>query len=111
MNNATDLNSASATATAAPVALESAHYEPTGILYAGEEHRTSLFVEYFRTLARYRWLIVALAIGGVVASFLLNFTELPVYRARTSLDIQSLNSDFMNMRAVAPTGQADDPSS
>lgn len=111
MNSATDLNAATATATTAPVAIEPASYEPTGILYAGEENRTSLFVEYFRTLARYRWLIVCLAIGGVVASFLINFTALPVYRARTSLDIQSLNSDFMNMRAVAPTGQSDDASS
>ncbi|RZU38968.1 GumC family protein [Edaphobacter modestus] len=69
------------------------------------EQRTSLFAEYLRILSRHRWMIFASAIAGILLSFLLSFASLPYYRARTSLDIQSLNSDFMNMRAVAPTGE------
>lgn len=67
--------------------------------------RKTLLAEYLQTLSRHRWMIFAFAITGVLLSLLLNFTSLPYYRARTSLDIQSLNSDFMNMRAVAPTGE------
>jgi polysaccharide biosynthesis transport protein len=92
------------------VALGPVSHEPTRILYA-EERPSSLIREYFRTLWRYRGLIVGAAICGVVVSFLMSFRTLPVYRARTSLDIQSLNSDFMDMRALAPTGGADDSSS
>ena len=80
------------------------------ILYA-EDRPGSLIRDYFRTLSRYRGLILGAAICGVVVSFLISFTTLPVYRARTSLDIQSLNSDFMDMRTIAPTGNPDDSSS
>jgi capsular exopolysaccharide synthesis family protein len=73
--------------------------------------RKSLLAEYLQTLSRHRWMILAFAVSGIVLSLLLNFTSLPYYRARTSLDIQSLNSDFMNMRAVAPTGEGSGSSS
>jgi succinoglycan biosynthesis transport protein ExoP len=92
------------------VALEPGSQEPTRILYADDDRR-SLFMEYFRTLARYRALILGAAICGVVVGFLMNLATLPTYRARTSLDIQSLNSDFMDMRAIAPTGDPTDSSS
>jgi succinoglycan biosynthesis transport protein ExoP len=39
----------------------------------------------------------------LAASFLLNLTTLPVYQARTSIDVQTLNGDFMNIRSAAPT--------
>src|SRR5580704_10646892 len=94
-----------------PVALEPSSYEAPGILYAGEDRPGGLFMEYFRTLARYRWLIIGCGVCGIVLSFLMNFNALPVFRARTSLDIQSVNNDFMNMKAVAPTEGAGDPSS
>ena len=42
-------------------------------------------------------------LGGLL-SLSLNLGVMPVFEARTSLDIQSLNSDFMNMRDVSATG-------
>lgn len=92
------------------VAVDRASNEPTRILYVGDDRRGGLLMEYFRTLARYRWMIIGFAVSGIVASFLMNFGSLPVYRARTSLDIQSLNSDFMGMHTVAPTGDVGDTS-
>ena len=59
---------------------------------------------YARTATRW-W--VAIAVCGAVGAFLslsLTFPVLPVYQARTSLDIQSINGDFLNIRNVAPTG-------
>ncbi|MCU1323869.1 MAG: lipopolysaccharide biosynthesis [Acidobacteriaceae bacterium] len=70
----------------------------------GESRNPSLIADYFHTLSRWRGLILLSAVIGLGASFLLTLTSLPVFRARTSLEIQSINGDFMDMRAVAPTG-------
>ncbi len=69
------------------------------------ERSGNLFAEYLRTITRYRWPIAAFALTGVLLSLLLNLTALPYYRARTSLDIQSLNGDFLNQHSVNPTGE------
>ena len=71
----------------------------------------SMLLEYFRTLSRWRLLIVACAVLGTVVSFSLNLSVLPVYESRTSLDIQNINRDFLNMHDVAPTGDGSASSS
>ena len=58
------------------VALGPASHEPTRILYA-EDRPGSLLAEYFRTLSRYRRLILVAAICGVVVSFLMSFSDAP----------------------------------
>ena len=81
--------------------------EPTFALRRHRSERTeNMLRQYVGTLMRWRWVIVGCALIGLAASQFLNLSTLPVYRARTSLDIQSINSDFMNMRNVAPTGEA-----
>ncbi len=62
-----------------------------------------LLVEYYRLLIRHRWIISAFALMGATLAFLFCLTTRPVYRARTSLDIQNLNADFINMREITPT--------
>lgn len=69
-----------------------------------DEQNGSLLLEYYRTLTRHWRQVVLFGLIGFLASFLINFRTLPIYRSRTSLDIQMLNSDFMGMHAVAPTG-------
>ncbi len=69
-----------------------------------EEPRSSLYVDYYRTLVRHRRVVLGFAFGGLLAAVLLHLTTQPIYRSRTSLDIQSLNGDFMNLRSVDPTG-------
>ena len=71
---------------------------------ASDPERESLVEEYWRILVRHRGLIACCAVGGLLLAVLSGLTTQPVYRTRTSLDIRSLNSDFMNMRSVAPTG-------
>lgn len=68
-----------------------------------EEASASLASEYVRTLLRHKWLIGGLAAAGLVLSVLLHLTTQPVYQTRTSLDIQSINGEFMNMRSLDPT--------
>ena len=70
-----------------------------------KESQGGLLIEYYQVLMRHRLAIVLLAATGGLLAFLVSLVVIPVYRARTSLDIQNLNADFMNMRNVAPTGQ------
>lgn len=77
-----------------------------------EAAQQSLVEEYFHTFTRHRLLIILCAIAGALAALALNLRTLPTYRTRTSLDIRSLNSDFMDTRSVAPTssGSSDEVS-
>jgi polysaccharide biosynthesis transport protein len=93
---------------------------PRGPLNAGSPGRQSdtrpeaaqsLLMEYVRLLRRRRSTILLLTCLGGLFGFASTLAVLPVYRARTSLDIQNLNADFMNMRAVAPTGGGENASS
>ena len=68
-----------------------------------EHHRPTMPAEYLQTMLRHRWLITAMMLTGVVVSLLLHLTTQPLYEARTSVEIQPMNSDFMDARSVAPT--------
>ncbi len=85
--------------------------DPYGELrgYPGEAASTArpnLLKEYLKVLRSWRKAILIFAVAGAALGLLLTLGALPVYQARTSLDIQSLNGDFMNRRDVAPTGDA-----
>ena len=69
-----------------------------------EHERESLVEEYMRILMRHKLLILSCAAGGLLLAMLLGLTTQPIYRTRTSLDIRSLNADFMNLHNVAQTG-------
>lgn len=68
-----------------------------------EEPSRNLLIDYFRTIMRHRKLILLLGGCGVIVAVFSHLTTQPVYRTRTSLDIQSLNGDFMNQKTVDPT--------
>lgn len=85
-----------------PVAsIESIPFSPAPFAQA-ETEEPSLALEYFRMLVRRRWLIAAVALAGVLAGFAITLPTEPLYRAQTSLDIEGLNGNFMNMQAVDP---------
>ncbi len=64
----------------------------------------SLLMEYARLFKRRRSLILLFTVLGAALGWLTTIGVQPVYRARTSLDIQNLNADFLNMKAVSQTG-------
>ncbi len=77
---------------------------PVDDRYSPEEQaQSTMAAEYYRTVVRHRWLIAGLAFLGVVLSALFHLGTQPVYETRTSLEIQAVNGDFMDMRSVAPT--------
>ncbi len=76
-----------------------------------KETSESLLMEYYRVLVRRRRTIALIGMVGALVGLGSTLGVLPVYQARTSLDIQSLNADFMGMREVAQTGQGESTSS
>ena len=53
-------------------------------------------------LAHWKTLLLA-ALAGVVAAVVIGLAQTPQYRARTSLEIQSLNDNFLDLNRVVPT--------
>ncbi len=81
-------------------------YESPRFRPGRSQPHANLLLDYLQTISRWRSAILLCALVGGVLSLLFNFDVLPVYQARTSLDIQSINSDFLNMRSVAATGDS-----
>ena len=75
-----------------------------GLADKGQETSDSLLVEYARLAKRRRWLILFCSLAGAFLGWATTVGVQPIYRARTSLDIQNLNADFLNMKAVSQTG-------
>jgi capsular exopolysaccharide synthesis family protein len=75
--------------------------------YPGEpsEEAQGGLLEYWRILRRRRRTVFSLAFAGLLAGVLITLPQTPVYQARTSLEIQDLNQDFMNMRNVNPVSE------
>ncbi|MDQ1468846.1 MAG: polysaccharide biosynthesis transport protein [Bryobacterales bacterium] len=65
--------------------------------------QTSLVLAYWRTLARQRWLILGVTGVGALAGLASTLYAPAIYRARTSVEVQVMNEDFMNLKAVDPT--------
>ncbi len=99
-----------------PVRLEAVHPRelppPAARVYEPAEpvHET-LMAEYLRVFKRHRGLIALCAFVGILLALLAGVTSEPLYRTRTSLEIKSLNGDFLDMRSVAPTGDNSSPDS
>ncbi len=66
--------------------------------------RQTLPAEYLTTLKRHRLLILASALAGMLLLIAFGLSSQPLYRARTSIEIQGLNSDFLDSRSVTVSG-------
>ena len=62
-----------------------------------------LLLEYWCMLRRRKGTLVLMACLGLLAGVLLTLPQTPVYQARTSIEIQNLNQNFLNMRDVNTT--------
>ena len=71
-----------------------------------EEPNKGMLMDYYHTMVRHRLMIGILAGCGILAGALLHVASQPVYRTRTSLDIHSLNTDFLNMRSADPNASS-----
>jgi polysaccharide biosynthesis transport protein len=62
-------------------------------------------LEYWRIIQRRKGAVVLITVLGLLAAILFTLPQTPVYQARTTLEIQGFNADFMHMREVNPTSE------
>jgi capsular exopolysaccharide synthesis family protein len=60
-------------------------------------------LEYLQIIRRHRGTVILFAFLGLLIAVLYTMPQTPLFRARTVIEIQNINSDFMNMRNVSPT--------
>ena len=65
-------------------------------------------LEYWNILRRRKGAVLLCAFLGILLAVLFTLPQTPVYQARASLEIQSLNQDFMNTKQVNPVSEAPD---
>lgn len=63
-------------------------------------------LEYWRILRRHKRALILIAFLGLLAGVLLTLPQTPVYQARTALEIQDLNENFLNMKQFTPEGDS-----
>jgi capsular exopolysaccharide synthesis family protein len=60
---------------------------------------------YWHTFLRWRWTVILFAVAGLGASLLAALLEPRLYKARSSLEIQDLNENFLNIKLVQPINE------
>ena len=68
----------------------------------GAESEAGGLLEYWRILRRRKGTLILVAGLGAVIGFLVTIPQTPIYQARTSLEIVSLNQNFLNMKESNP---------
>ncbi len=76
---------------------------------AQQPERGGLIEEYVQALRRHRKLIGLCALAGLALSLLVGLTTMPIFRTRTSVDIRTINADFVQLRSAAQTEGAGTP--
>src|ERR1700758_336649 len=66
------------------------------------------FLDYWRILIRQRKMLLLGTLAGLIAAVLIGAVETPIYRARTSLEIQDFNDNFLDLKNVDPTVTKED---
>lgn len=62
--------------------------------------------EYWRMIRRRKGTLILFGFLGAMLGILITLPQTPVYQARTSLEIQDLNENFMNMKQVSPVADS-----
>ena len=60
-------------------------------------------LEYWRVLRRHKATILVGAFLGTLLGFLVSLPQTPIYRARTAIEIETFNENYLNLREVNPT--------
>src|SRR5438034_1281448 len=66
------------------------------------EQNSSVLLEYWQVLRRHKWTVLIIAFLGTLTGFLIALPQTPVYRSRTTLEMQPLNENLLNTREVDP---------
>src|SRR5215831_11347484 len=59
-------------------------------------------LEYWQMVRRHKAAVIVATVMGAVIGFALTLSSPRIYQAHTTLEIQGLNQEFMNLKAVNP---------
>src|ERR1700730_6043558 len=68
-----------------------------------EEHSNSNLLEYWNKLQKRKFAILACVAVGVLGGLIFSLFQTPLYRTRTSLEVDDLNENFQNLKDQDPT--------
>jgi succinoglycan biosynthesis transport protein ExoP len=63
-------------------------------------------LDYLRILVRHKAALLCFATAGLFVAIAISLMQTPVYRARTSLEIQDFNENFLDLQNVEPTNSS-----
>src|SRR5438105_8249835 len=67
-----------------------------------------LLVEYWNLIRRHKGVVLAIGLAGMLGALLITLPQTPIYQARTSLEIQGFNDNFLNMKSSDPNSALPD---
>jgi capsular exopolysaccharide synthesis family protein len=62
--------------------------------------------DYWEVIIRHKVTLMCFAVTGLVVAILFSLVQAPRYRARTSLEIQNFNENFMDLKSMDPTNSS-----
>lgn len=96
--------------TESPPPVQYVNYYPPGTDLP-EEPISFPFLKYWKIIRLHKWTIILIALLGAIAGILVTLPQTPIYRAEASIELQSLNQNFLNMKDIDPTEMAENSSS
>ncbi len=76
---------------------------PSGMPGADEDEEEGGLLEYWRILRRRKGTLIIGAVLGLLIGIVVTLPQTPIYQAGTTLEIQSVNQNFMDMQNVQQT--------
>src|SRR5580704_16927203 len=77
--------------------------EPMPMDNGGDAQGYDSLLGYWHILVRNKVTLLCFALAGLALAILFSLVQTPVNRARTSMEIQDFNSDFMGSKEIDPT--------
>ena len=65
-------------------------------------HHIPIFVQYWRIVLRWKWIISAILIGALLTGLLLTFLKTPIYTATATIEIARQQDKVVNVEGVQP---------
>jgi capsular exopolysaccharide synthesis family protein len=67
-----------------------------------DDAATGSLIDYWRMIRQRKFILLAAAVAGAGIGLLVTRAQHPVYRASATVEVQDLNREFLNMKAVSP---------
>jgi capsular exopolysaccharide synthesis family protein len=85
-----------------PTVEGSAITQPDDFVY---EVGGSLLGEYWHIVRRHIWILIAIALVGVLGGVIFSWLQVRTYRAQALIEIQGLNDNFLNIKDISPVAE------